>query len=166
MSLVSGTAAQIKAVIEGVTNPGVVLDYDPFPGSEWNDFVALFTSTIGGNVVVRAWTIKNVGRRTVPQTIAMGSEVQRVELDWLVKGFAAVTENDSTSDVMFRDLLEAVTEALNTNRHLAGAPEILDHDPADYLLPGNGALVSLGDTICHYGEVTFTSYHEHVIAVS
>lgn len=164
MSLVSGTATTIKTTISAVSNIGVVYDYDPFPQADWEKFVQKFTTEIGGSRVVRAWTIKNVGRDTIPVSIAVGSEVQRPKLRWLIRGFVAVTE-DGASDVVFRDLLEAVTEALNTNRSLSGAPSILDHDPADYVLPNNGALLSLGDTICHYGEVTFTSTHEIVVAV-
>lgn len=165
MSLVSGTAATIKTTVEAVANVGVVFDYDPYPRAEWQEFVALFTFEVTPGVrVVRAWTIRNIGRRTIAKSIASNAEVQRVELDWLIRGFFGL--NDPASDAQFRDLLEAVTEALNANRGLNGAPEILDHDPADYVLPNNGALLALGDVICHYAEVTFTSYHEHVIAVT
>lgn len=165
MTLVSGTAAVIKTVIQTVANRGLVYDYDPFPIGEWHDFVATFTSDIGGVTRVRAWTVRNTARRTVPLSIAPNAEVQRVELDWLVRGFSGVRD-DGGSDVTWRDLLETVTEALNANRSLAGAPECIDHDPADYTQPNNGAPIALGDTICHYGEVTFTSYHHHVIAVT
>lgn len=164
MTMVSGTAATIRTTILTVSDVGQVYDYDPFPRGDWAQFVSLFTATVSGSTVVRAWTIKSVARRTVPLTIAPGAEVQRVEFDWLIRGFLGL--DDPTSDAVFRDLLETVVEALNANRSLSGAPEIIDHDPADYALPNNGALLALGDTICHYAEVTFTSYHEHVIAVS
>ena len=100
----------------------------------------------------------------MPLAIAIGSEKQRVSLSWIVRGFLG--HNGDTSDATFRDLLETVVEALNANRSLTGAPSILDHDPADYDLPNNGALLSLGDVVCHYGEVTFISHHEITVAVS
>lgn len=165
MSLVSGTVAVIKTTAQTVTDVGRVLDYAPFPTGEIQDFVSTFTTTIGGALKVRALTIECVGRRTKPIALAYPSEVQEVELDWYLRYFTAV-EDQGASESGFIDRLEAIVEALNSNRHLAGAPEIKDHDPADYTLPNNAALLSLGDTICHYGEVTFTSYHEHVIAVS
>lgn len=164
MSLVAGTAAIIKTTVSAVANVGVVHDYDPFPAGDWAAFVSNFTATISGAPTVRAWTIRNLDRRTVPISIAAPSEVQRVELDWLVRGFMALN-TEGTSDTTWRDLLEAVTEAINHNRTLAGAPECIDHDPADYVQPNNGAPIALGDTVCHYGEVTFTSYHHHVISV-
>jgi hypothetical protein len=166
MTLVSQTADKIKTVIELVPDRGVVYTYDPFPAGEINDFVALLTTEITGRRVVRAWTIKNVGRDTVPISIASGSEVQRPVLRWLLRFFLAVEGNAETTDVTFRDLLEQVTEQLNAKRTLMGAPSILDHDPADYSLPNNGALLSLGDVVCHYGEVTFASTHEIVVTVS
>jgi hypothetical protein len=165
VSKVGDTATSIAAIVDGVTDSGVVYDYDPFPDNDWSAFVAKFTSTIGGKVVVRAWTVKNIARRTVPISIAMGAEVQRIEFDWLVRGFLGHNEA-ATTDSTFRDLLEAVTEALNANRSLAGVAGCLDHDPCDYVLPNDGALLSLGDTICHYGEVRFTSYHEQAISVT
>lgn len=165
MSLVSGTATALKATALTVPDIGVVFDYDPFPTSEWNKYVANFTTEIGGEQVVRAWTIKNVHRDTVPLSIAPNQEVQRVQLRWVIRGFLGV-RNDGATDVTFRDLLELLTETLNANRSLSGAPSILDHDPADYDLPNNGALLSLGDTICHYGEVTFTTHHEIVVTIT
>jgi hypothetical protein len=164
VSLVGSTATAITTVLYAIPDIGKVYDYDPFPRGEWQEFVQLFTADVGGQTVVRAWTVKHVARRTVPHSIAQNAEVQRVEMDWLVRGFLGL--NDPTSDGQFRELLELVTERLNQNRRLVGAQEIIDHDPADYILPNSGALLALGDTICHYGEVTFTSYHDHVIAVS
>lgn len=164
MSVVALTAARIKTTMLTVSNVGQVYDYHPFPRAEWNEYVAKFTATVSGQTVVRAWTIKNIGRKTVPISLAPSSEVQRLELDWLVRGFMGL--DDPTSEQAFVDLLETVTEALNADRSLGGVADALDHDPADYTLPNNGALLALGDTICHYAEVTFTSYHNHVIAVS
>ena len=165
MSLVSGTADSIAAILTAVPNIGLVYKYDPFPSGDWASFVDEFTTTISGIEQVRAWTIKNIGRVTEPGTMSIGSEVQRPSLSWLIRGFLVV-KNVATSDVTFRDLLEAVTEALNTKRGLGGAPSILDHDLADYSLPNNGELRLLGDVVCHYGEVTFTSHHEITVATT
>ena len=165
MSIVSGTAAVIKATIETVANRGNVYDYDPFPDGDWAEFVQKFAVTIGGSEVIRAWTIKNTHRDTVPLTISANSEVQRVHLTWLARFFVGHSEADN-SDVTFRDLLEAVVETLNANRSLGHVEGAYDHDPADYDLPNNGALLSLGDVVCHYAEVTFISHHEIVVAVS
>lgn len=164
MTLVSGTATVIKARINTVANVGKGFDYDPFPKGDWAEFVSTFTSDIGGETVVRAFTIKNIHRDTKPLSIAVGSEVHRVELTWLVRYFLG--HNGDTSDVTFRDLLETIIETLNADRRLTGAPSVLDHSPADYDLPNNGALLSLGDVLCHYAEVTFISYHEIVVATN
>jgi len=165
MSGIGDTAAVIKTTILTVANVGVVFDYQPYPAAEWDKFIATFTSTIGGVPRLRAFTVQYLGERRVPRTIGGTSgAIQTREIDWLVRAHWGL--DDPTTDLAFRDKLEEVCDAIDRERGLNGVAGATDHDPVDVSLPERGAPILLGDIVCHYAEITFTSYHEQSLNLS
>lgn len=166
MSAINDTAAFIKSTIQGVTDVGNVFDYQLYPGAEWSTFVAAFSLEVGGNVVLRTATVQYLGERRREVAIAIGAQaVQRRELDWVVRYHWGLS-GGGDSDPAFRTMLEAIADAIDSARSLAGVAGGIDHDPVDITLPDRGAPILLGDVLCHYGELTFTTYHEQTLTVS
>lgn len=165
MSVINDTAAVIKTTVLTVANVGQVYDYQPAPVNGWDQFVAHFTATIDSEPRVRAVTIQYLGERRQERNVAIGSAaLQMREMDWMVR--VHVGWENPTSDALFRTLVENIADAIDKNRDLSGVAGVIDHDPVDILLPGNGAGVLLGDVLCHYAEVTFTSYHEQGLTLT
>lgn len=165
MSVITDTAAVISTTIQTVQEVGLVYDYQPAPVNGWDQFVASFIQTIDNEPVVRAVTIQYLGERRKERNVAVGSAaLQMREIDWMVRIHHGW--RNPTSDAEFRSMVEAVANAIDANRDLSGVAGVIDHDPVDILLPGNGAGVLLGDVLCHYAEVTFTSYHEQQLTLT
>jgi hypothetical protein len=163
MSGISETADAIRDTVAAVTNVGNVFDYQPYPQNNWDEFVALFSLVVNGKLQVRTWTVQYLGERREELAIGIGATKQRRYMQWMVRGHMG--HNGATSDVEFRDLIELVANALDSNRGLAGVAGVMDHDPCDVSLPNNAAGVVLGDVLCHYVEITFESQHEQNITL-
>ncbi len=160
MSIISNQAAALAAIVGAVTNVGVVLDHQPYPMKDWAGFVKTLTADIAPiGPHVRAWTVQFIAEERKPRNIAaMSTKVMR-ESTWLVRGH--LTINEGTTDVIFRDLIEAVMDAIDAKRSLSGTMQ--DHDPCDVTLPADGAPVALGDMVVHYCEIRFTGWIEVTI---
>lgn len=165
MSSISDVAAAIKATLEDVPDIGNVFDYQLYPAAEWSTFVAAFSLEVGGVTVLRTATVQYLGERRREAVVGVGATIQRRELDWVVRYHWGLADNGA-SDPAFRDMLEAIADAIDSNRSLGGVEGCIDHDPVDIDLPDRGAPILLGDVLCHYGEVTFTSTHEQQLTVS
>lgn len=161
---ISDTATEIRNVIATVPDCGQVFDYQPYPKGDWTEFVNSFTATIGGERVVRAFTVQYIGERRQEVAIGIGSQKQQRYMNWMVR--AHMGHDGAQSDADFRDLVELVADALDRHRSLSGAAGAIDHDPCDISLPNSGAGVVLGDVLCHYAELTFESQHEMTLTVT
>jgi hypothetical protein len=163
MSLIADQAAALAAIVSAVPNIGVVLDHQPYPMKDWDKFVTTLTadiSPIGRHV--RAWTIQYVAEEREPRNIASTNRKELRTTHWLVRGHLSV--NESVSDVIFRDLIEAVMDAIDQHASLTNTMQ--DHDPCDVQLPADGAPVALGDIVVHYCEIRFTGWIEATYATS
>lgn len=163
MSTLNEQAAGIAAVLNTVADVGVVMEKQPNPAPPtFAKFIATFSFTPqGGSKQVRAWTIQYVGETRVNPTMALGASKTMRHTRWVIRGH--MSWNDSgDSETVFRDLVEAVTTALDAARSLNGTAR--DHDPCQVDLPANGSGVVLGDVLCHYAEITLTAKVEQTLA--
>lgn len=156
MGVVADQAAAITAVLNTVTDIGKVLDHQPYPVKDWAGFVSTLSYDPGTGREVRAWTLQLVAEERKPLNIASFSTKVKREMQWLVRGHMSI--NEGSSDVAFRNLVEAVMDAIDTARSMSGTMQ--DHDPCDLSLPGDGAPVALGETVVHYCEIRFTGWIE------
>lgn len=160
MGDVATTATAIVAAINTIPDAGVVFDYQPLPVNGWPEFVDSFTVTVASKRVIRAWTVVYLGEDRLPVTAAnqgIGSDlIEQRAMRWKIRGHFGWT--DATSDKAFRDLVEAVANALDARHNLGGS--CYTHDPVDVNYPNDGAGIVLGDILCHYAEVTMTTYHQ------
>lgn len=164
MGVVNNVATQIATVIDGVADSGVVYSVTKLPrNNEWRSFVASFTSTIGGEPVLRAWVVQYLGEVRREQTVAIGATKQTREIRYAARYYHGWYQADN-SEQAFRDIVEAVADALDANRSLGGLA--LDHDPVDIDVPNDGSGVFLGDHLCHYAVVNITVQVEQTYATS
>jgi hypothetical protein len=161
MGTAATQAAAIAAIIDAVTDTGLVYDYQPVPkGLDWATYTTKFVTTIGGVDQVRAWTVSYQGEDRAFRTVAIGATKLIRKFEWLVRGYLGWQDPDS--DATFRDLNEAVVTALDTNRSLNGTA--IDHEATRVTLPNDGQGVLLGDVLCHYVEMRISPWVEESLA--
>lgn len=161
MGTLDTEAAAIKALIETITDIGVVYDYTPVPvGNDWTTFVQKFTATIGGVTQVRAWTIAVISEDRAYRTVAIGATKLIRKPLWLIRGY--LSWQDPDSDKTFRGLVESVETTLDTNRSLSST--VIDHEATTVQYPNNGQGVILGDVLCHYAELRLSPWTEETLA--
>lgn len=163
MSVIGDLAAAVKVTCLTVANPGVVYDYQPMPQNDWATFIASFVVDVVGVPMVRAVTIQYVGEERTEKSIAIGNSKQRRAIRLVVRLHMSWDDTGATattSEVLFRDWVEAVADALDANRSIGPA---YDHDPVDVGLPNNGAGLMLGDVLCHYAELALVAHVEQTL---
>lgn len=149
MSVIGQHAAALKTALEGITDIGVVYDYQPYPKNDWAQFIDTLTVKIGGQRQVRAWTIQYDGENRDYQVVGIGSVKTIRSLNYIIRGH--LSWSNPTSDKAFRDLVEQVATAVDTARSLGGTA--LDHQPVTIDLPNDASPVMIGDVLCHYVEI-------------
>jgi hypothetical protein len=163
MGQYAAISAAIKTAILTVDDVGVVLADDPLPPlvGDWAEFLDTFTATIGGVLQVRAWTVGFVRASAVDgrRGFASGKVMRRVE--FIVRGHLG--RQHPSSAATFRDLIEAVTNALDADLGFGGT--VIDHDNVSVEEPGNGLPILLGDVECHYCEIIIASRVEVTLPV-
>jgi hypothetical protein len=160
MSVISEQAAALTSIVAAVPNVGAVLDHQPYPMKDWAAFVDSLTVDIAPmGRHVRAWTIQYLGEDRKPNNIAVATTKVMRESSWVVRGHLSI--NEGTTDIIFRDLIEEVMDAIDARRSLNDTMQ--DHDPCDSRLPADGAPVALGDIIVHFCEIRFTGWVEATI---
>lgn len=154
---IAAQAAAIKAIVQAVPDVGTVFDHQPLPVNDWSKFVAAFTVDLGDGYGrhIRSWTIQYLGETRLEENVAIGATKVKRDISWVVRGHFSLDNNTEDSESKFRDLIEQVADALDTNKSLNGTA--IDHDPVDVALPNNGAPIRLGDHLVHYAEITFRS---------
>lgn len=151
-------AAAVKADLEGIADIGVVLNSAPLPPfmEDWAEYVDTLTSVIGGQRVVRAWTVGFLGTKPLQVRRGLGSQKVLREIRFSIRGYLGRHHPDS--EATFRDLIETVVAVLDTDLGLGGT--VIEHDPVDVDLPANADAVLLGDVVCHYCEITLAARAE------
>ena len=160
MTTLNGIANSIVSVIESVSpDVGKVTPGNPDIGRlTLEHFIAQFVIPRPGDVTrgqIRYWAVAYAGESAEYLTIALGAAKKAREVNWLVRFWMSW---DDTSEPDFRDLLEAVTTAIDTNKSLLGT--VMDHDACMVTLPNQGQGMVLGDYGCHAAEIRFRTLDE------
>lgn len=142
--------AEIKSVLEGVADIGMVHDYERWM-DDWAQLLVLFKATIGGMDQLRAWTItlSQVQQEVIGFQGGGIDETILVRYTYRVRGYLALDDSAATEKT-FAALVMAVMTALEANTTLQGA--VLERD---------GPVVSLATlehrmfagVLCHYAEL-------------
>lgn len=156
MSAIGDQATAIAAVVDDVPDSGIVYSYRPMPKGDWATFLTAFTVVINNVRHIRAWTVQYMGEERHEQNIALGAAKQLHYYRWKVRFYYGWA--DPESETVFRAVVEAVANALDSSRTLGGAA--ISHDPVDITVPNNGDGVMLGDYLCHTAELDFRSWDE------
>lgn len=158
MSQIGDQASAVAAVIDAVTDSGIVYSYRPMPKGDWSTFLDAFTvELVVGQRHVRAWTVQYMGEERHELNIAMSAAKQRHFYSWKVR-FYYGWQDATGSEPAFRNIVESVANALDANRTLGGA--CISHDPVDIVVPSNGDGVLLGTYLCHTAELDFRSWDD------
>lgn len=140
---VAGIRAQIKTVLQGVANIGQVHDYDRWE-IDWDDFLALFKSTIGGTDQIRGWAIHvQSGGASYPGT----NNVGQLEHLFVLRGYMSMKDASGTEKT-FDDLVEAVQKSFLGNYTLNGSA--MNAEPPQVVLKETR---QLSDVLVHYAEI-------------
>lgn len=145
--------ARIDTVVSAVSNVGQVYDYIRTPKVQdtWSEFLDLYKTTIGGNQVIRGWTI-TCESIAPSELIAIGSEGSDTQLNYVfkVRGFFGI-DDENESEKTAIAIVEDVVIALNGDSTLRdyygsgpqGLAECTIFEPREY-----------GDVLCHYAEIS------------
>ncbi len=144
--------AEIKDLIEGVANSGVVHDYQRF-SAEWDTYLDLFMTEVDGKDVIRGWTITCDG--LLQEGFVAGGQrdnSNRKNYRYKIRHYANV-DDDKQSEKSILLLIEAVMDVLSANTlHtnvttviISTLPQLDPFEPRVF-----------GSTLCHYGEITMT----------
>ncbi len=140
------TRADIKTLIDAVPNIGVVYDYVRF-AALWNNYLALFKTTISGSEVIRGWTITCIGFDEVQLTYGNPGSIQRNYV-YKIEGYFGLDDvNASEKAAML--IVEDVVVTLRSNIESGSDDE--GNYPASLTVFENR---DFGGVLCHYAEVT------------
>ncbi len=140
---VAAIRAQIKAVLQGVTDIGQVHDYDRWE-IDWGDFLTLFKSTISGTDQIRGWTIHcQSDGLSYPGT----NNVGQFEHLFLLRGYLGLKDATATEKA-FDDLVESVQKAFLGNYTLNGSA--MNAEPLQVIVK---EIRQLSDVLVHYAEI-------------
>ena len=140
---VAAIRTQVKAILQGVANIGQVHDYDRWE-IDWDDFLVLFKSTIGGTDQIRGWTIHSQSEvSSYPGT----NNVGQFEHLFLLRGYMSLKDASATEKT-FDDLVEAVQKAFLGNYTLNGSA--MNAEPSQVVVK---EVRQLSDVIVHYAEI-------------
>ena len=136
---------EIKAVLEGITDIGMVHGYERF-STDWKKFLDFFKPA--GKDYIRGWTIRRV---TTTEELATHEEGDR-DYSFKIRGYMSLSDSIASSDT-FDDYIETICD---TFRAL-----IRDdlNDKADMLGLMQVDLIEdrmFGTVLCHYCELSIT----------
>lgn len=145
--------AQIKTVLEGVSNAGVVYDYERY-SNDWSALLEQFRTTINGVEQIRAWMISlDPGQSMRQELIGFegtgGGENILVTYSYRIRGFMGV-DDAAESEKTFTALALAVMEALEADATLMGK-ELIRDTPIVASMTMNYTM--LAGVLCHGVEI-------------
>lgn len=137
--------ASIKTAVEGVSNVGVVHDYERW-AADWSAFLDLFKTKISGSDVIRGWTITCESFPQEQYTFGARGSIQR-SYTYKVRGYFGLDDSaasEKTAMVVVEDVVEAFDTDLDSSTQVTNFPASLTvFEPR-----------LLGDVLVHYAEVT------------
>ncbi len=102
----AGIRAQIKSTLEAVSGVGAVHDYERYPRSLADFFLAM---TGGSPAQVNGWVVHRESARAERATMGRGGQIERAHV-FKLTGFYAL-DDGAGSEKDFQALIEAVFEA-------------------------------------------------------
>ncbi len=137
--------AQIKTILEGVPNIGIVHDYERW-AVDWNVFINLFKTTVGGTDQIRGWEI---GRRSAKENqVAIGGQGGNERRhSFIIRGYLGLNDSAATEKT-FNDLIEAIAAVFRYNWTINDTA--LNHEwvQAEVI-----EIRMFGSVLCHYCEL-------------
>jgi hypothetical protein len=140
----AATRANIKTILEAVSNIGVVHDYERW-AVLYDDLLSKFKTTISGSDVFRGWTITCEGWDAEFITFPKG--VSRT-YSYKIRGYFSLKDADATEKTAIA-LVEAVCNALDTDTTIHTTNAFSPPAGVDVFEPRE-----FGNILCHYAEIT------------
>lgn len=148
--------AAIKALIESVTDAGMVHDHEPYGRTEV-DFRRLYAWTdTSGATQVRGWFVQRT--RTV-ETVAGNGRTINVHT-WRVRHFMSLDAEGAT-ELIFDDLVEAVRRAYRADVTLGGAVQPGPLGQQSGFQVNDSGAAYLAGVLCHAATLSLTT-HEYL----
>jgi hypothetical protein len=141
--------ARIKAVVSGVSNVGLVYDYERWK-PDWSDYLDTFKTTISSVEYIRAWTITCESFRPVELATMGGGTDTDVNYVYKVRGYFGLDDANASEKTAI-GIVEDVMEALNADSTLHAYYGSGPHPLAELTVFEPRAF---GDVVCHYAEIT------------
>jgi len=141
MSL-STVRAEMKTVLEAVSNIGTVLDYERY-SKEWSSYKTLFKS--GDHI-----NFMEILRPSFNRTIHGSDSTERVEHNFLIRGAYSLNDEEATEKT-FQDLVEGVCQAFRGIPKLNSTAEVVM-----YPIIGRITTGMFGGVLCHICEIEIT----------
>lgn len=146
----SGIRAQIKSTLEAVSGIGAVHDYERYPRSLADFFLAM---TSGSPAQVNGWVIHRESTRAERATLGAGGQIERVHA-YKITGFY-VLDDAAGSEKDFQALLEAVFTAFTGDWYSTAAwrSDLLQIESVTVT-----NVDEMGADLYHIGECSLTVY--------
>lgn len=134
----------LKAIIESVTDIGLVHDYRRMATTD-KEFIDKFVTTIDNTRQVRGWQIYREGAAEDPHTTAAPH-------NYVIEGYMGIQDANATEKT-FTALTEAIRTAVRSDTTLYNAGYA--HHPVQ--IPTQNEL-SFGGVLCHHAKMTLLIY--------
>ena len=144
----------LKTTIQGLTDEGVVHDYERWTAGDWAAFLALFKTTIESEDYIRGWTITMEAMPQVRHEMGDGGGIKLRAYNHRIRMYWGL-DNSAASEKSAVAMAIAAVEALDASGTLHGGGTYYDADPAS-LETFEPRL--FGGTLCHYAEILQVTY--------
>lgn len=145
----SAIRTAIYNVVNGVTNKGVVYDYERF-SDLWDDFLGFFKTTISSVDQIRGWTIGYEGFDPgQPMEFTKSHRYMRTHR-FVVRMYFGLSDADATEKTA-ATLAETVCTALDVDTTLCSSTYYQHTDSLARLRVFDTRL--FGSVLCHYAEI-------------
>lgn len=136
----------LYSAVNAVSNIG--LGYNRYRyQNEWNDFLALFKTTISSTPQIRGFMLEYRG---IPEHIPEQFNNKNLRVNrWYVHLFLGLSDADST-EVTFSTLSETVITAIKDNAALQSQVTYFRTAPA---ITPVFEIRQMGDVLCHYAQI-------------
>jgi hypothetical protein len=144
MSSYTALRDALETRLDTVANVGQTHNRERYT-SNWSDFLAMMTATIGGQKQVRGWWVSRDGFTDEPSDFG---NINRVH-QFVVRGVQSLNDGDNT-ETTFQNLVEEVAAAVANDDALAvAAVGEWDVGPARVTMDTR----MFGSVLCHYAEI-------------
>lgn len=140
--------AQVKSILEGVTDKGIVHDYSRW-ARDWGNFLDLFKVSSPTDQI-RGWEITRTSTPEVTET----SRTNKQTHSFTIRGYMSLDDSAATEKV-FQALVESVADAFRNKPDLNGVAlnvSPLQRDVVDFRM--------FGSVLCHFAECTLNVEEE------